>query len=78
ISRSAPPNLRALVLGRDNYQCSFVSEGGTRCACRSDLEVDHIIPAALGGKTEPENLRTLCAAHNRYEAGRVLGEVGCA
>ena len=31
-----------------------------RCGCKSNLERCHIIPHALGGKDEPENLVLLC------------------
>ncbi len=30
--------------------------------------------AAKGGSNSPENLRLLCAAHNRLEAGRAYGK----
>lgn len=71
-SRYVPIGLRAKVLKRDGFQCSFIGERGQRCECRSDLEIDHIHPIAFGGKTELSNLRTLCAAHNRYEARRLV------
>lgn len=71
-SRFATTGLRATVLKRDNYQCSFIGQNGERCSCRMDLEIDHIDPVFLGGKTELSNLRTLCAAHNQFEAKRML------
>lgn len=75
VGRLAPMGLRASVLKRDNYQCSFIGEHGERCKCKSDLQIDHVYPVALGGRTELGNLRTLCSAHNRYEAKRVLGSI---
>ena len=71
-ARIAPGGLRALVLAQDNYQCTFVGQDGTRCNCKADLEIDHIDPAYLGGTTERSNLRTLCAAHNRFEARQMM------
>ncbi|HKK70126.1 MAG TPA: HNH endonuclease signature motif containing protein [Candidatus Krumholzibacteria bacterium] len=35
--------------------------------------MDHVEPFALGGSHEAENLRVLCAAHNRRAAERVFG-----
>jgi hypothetical protein len=72
-SRYIPAGIRDRVLQRDNYQCSFVSPGGIKCGCRKNLEIDHIYPFALGGKTEVENLRVLCAPHNLHAARIVFG-----
>ena len=71
--RHIPAKLRTRVLKQDNYSCSYVSQDGTRCSARHDLEIDHIVPYSLGGLTEASNLRTLCSAHNRFEADRLLG-----
>ena len=43
------------------------------CGSRSYLQVDHIVPFALGGGHSAKNLRLLCGVHNRAEAERVLG-----
>ena len=72
--RYIPAEMKRSVAERDEYQCAFVSDGGKRCSARSDLQVDHIVPIARGGRTTLENLRLLCAAHNQYEAERVYGE----
>ena len=55
------PSLRYDVLKRDGFRCVICG------ACASDtikLHVDHIIPVAKGGKTEFDNLRTLCSDCN--------------
>jgi 5-methylcytosine-specific restriction endonuclease McrA len=46
--------------------------------CRSAWEqVDHIVPRALGGGDEPENLQGLCQAHNAAKGdGRPYRWVG--
>ncbi len=50
------------ILKRDDFKC---------CVCGSTakdglkLEVDHIIPVSKGGKSTPDNLRTLCERCNR-------------
>lgn len=55
------PKLRYQILQRDGFRCVL-------CGCTSDhtmLEVDHIRPISKGGRTVPENLRTLCRNCNR-------------
>jgi 5-methylcytosine-specific restriction enzyme A len=37
---------------------------------REAVEVDHIVPVAMGGTDEWENLQPLCAAHHRLKSGR--------
>lgn len=53
--------LRYEILERDNYRCVL-------CGRSADdgviLHIDHIIPISKGGKTVPENLRTLCSDCN--------------
>jgi 5-methylcytosine-specific restriction endonuclease McrA len=71
-SKSIPKALRRFVWERDGGRCAFVSADGHRCGETMRVEVDHIIPLALGGKSTAENLRLLCAAHNQHEARRVL------
>ena len=67
ISRFIPSHLRKYIWARDQGQCTYVHhETKHRCTCRHLLQIDHIQPFALGGKTEKENLRLLCAGHNQY------------
>lgn len=53
--------MRFYILERDHYRC--------RCCGRSqnevDLEIDHIVPIAKGGKSTLDNLQTLCAECNK-------------
>jgi len=72
-SRRVPAHVRHFVWQRDGNRCTFVSKGGHRCAERSRLEFDHVIPVALGGMPTVENVRLRCRAHNQYEADRVFG-----
>ncbi len=71
--RHVPLAMRKHVAERDGHCCSFVGADGHRCGETRGLQFDHIVPVALGGTTSAENLRMLCAAHNRYEADRLLG-----
>lgn len=47
--------LRQEIFERDGYTC--VNCGSTE---KESLEIDHIMPISKGGKTEPDNLQTLC------------------
>ena len=53
--------MRRKIYERDNYRC--------RCCGRNqnevDLEIDHIVPIAKGGKSTLDNLQTLCAECNK-------------
>ncbi len=71
--RAIPAAVRDRVYERDGGRCTFVGVEGERCDGRHDLEIDHRCPVARGGTNAIENLRLLCAAHNRFEAERVLG-----
>ena len=67
ISRHIPSYLRKYIWKRDGGRCAYVhGETKRRCSSKYLLQIDHIQPFALGGKTEKENLRLLCAAHNQY------------
>lgn len=60
-------DLRDAIKKRDNYTC---------CICGNSvyqepnllLEIDHIIPVSKGGKTEANNLQTLCWRCNREKS----------
>ena len=73
-SRYISRALRDEVLARDGHRCSYVAEDGTRCQCRVGLEIDHEFPFGLGGRTDLENLRTMCKAHNFMFARRMYGD----
>lgn len=47
--------LRQEIFERDGYTC--VNCESTE---KESLEIDHIMPISKGGKTEPDNLQTLC------------------
>jgi hypothetical protein len=54
--------------------CEYVDpQSGRRCGSTYQLEIDHIVPKALGGSDDPSNLRCLCKQHNLLEAERTLG-----
>lgn len=71
--RGVPARIRDEVYLRDGGRCTFRGPDGRRCSATLNLQIDHIVPRALGGGNEPGNLRLLCGKHNRLEAERVLG-----
>jgi 5-methylcytosine-specific restriction endonuclease McrA len=65
-SRYIPAAVRRAVWRRDQGCCSFVDRhSGQRCSSRYRLEIDHVVPFALGGANELSNLRLHCRAHHR-------------
>ena len=65
-SRYIPVGVRREVWRRDQGCCSYVDRhSGRRCRSRYRLEIDHVVPFALGGATELSNLRLRCSAHHR-------------
>lgn len=74
-SRTAPAWVKRAVWRRDGGHCSFRGEGGRLCRSTAGLQYDHIIPWALGGRSDdPANIRLLCRTHNRLEARRSFGD----
>lgn len=65
-SDPVPDSLRFLVLKESNGRCALC--GATRN--ERVLDVDHIIPRSLGGKTEYANLQVLCSKCNRSKRNK--------
>lgn len=73
-SRRIPGHVRDAVLSRDDGRCAFIGTGGNRCRQRGGLEFDHIVPWALGGRSDVlSNIRLLCREHHQSEARQVFG-----
>ena len=62
------PSIRYRVLSRDGFRCQIC---GARQEDGVQLHVDHIIPVSKGGKTEMQNLRTLCDLCNLGKGDRL-------
>lgn len=74
-SRKVSLTLHDEVWARDGRRCMFIGSDGCRCAATTGLEIDHIRPYALGGRSDdPANLRLMCRAHNQLLARRVFGD----
>jgi hypothetical protein len=61
------------VVARDGLRCTWTSEDGERCTGTGWLQLDHGQPFAKGGSSTPQNVRVLCAAHNRLAAELEFG-----
>ena len=58
--------MRFAVYKRDRYRC-------VKCGSTVNLEVDHIMPIAKGGKTTFNNLQTLCKRCNMNKSDIIEG-----
>ncbi|WP_242343272.1 HNH endonuclease [Anaeromyxobacter terrae] len=68
-----PAIVRRAVWKRDGGRCAWVGPDGCGCNSRWKLELDHIRPVALGGRSTIDNLRLACRAHNLLHAERAFG-----
>lgn len=69
---SAP--VRRSIIQSAQGSCTYKDpHTGRTCGSRHQIQIDHIIPKAMGGSDEPENLRVRCREHNLFEAERVFG-----
>ncbi len=59
-TRYVPKSLVRYIRQRDQNQC-------VKCGGHYKLEIDHIRPYSLGGKTERDNLRLLCQSCNQRQ-----------
>src|SRR6185369_9333471 len=64
---------RREVWKRDGGRCTWCAQDGRRCGSTWKLELDHIVPAALGGPSTVENLRLRCRSHNQLGAEQIFG-----
>jgi hypothetical protein len=71
--RRVPAAIRCAVWERDQGQCTFRGDNGTRCPARAGLEFYHVEPVARGGRATVDNLRLRCRAHNQYDAECAFG-----
>ena len=74
LSRAIPSELKRHIWKRDEGRCSYIHpETKRRCASKHLLQIDHIKPFSLGGKSELNNLRLLCAGHNQLRNEKTFG-----
>jgi 5-methylcytosine-specific restriction endonuclease McrA len=63
---------RINIMSRDSFQCQYC---GTKPS-RSELNLDHVVPRALGGRSTWENVVTSCVDCNRRKGGRTPRQAG--
>ncbi len=67
--------VRRLKLQMAERKCTFSDPvTGQTCGSTYQVELDHIVPRALGGGDGADNLRVLCKQHNLFMAERVFGK----
>ncbi|MDD9987740.1 MAG: hypothetical protein OXQ31_15810 [Spirochaetaceae bacterium] len=67
--RAIPAAVKRQVWQRDGGRCSYLDRRtGRRCNSRHLIEIDHILPYALGGGADPANLRLLCEVRDNAES----------
>jgi hypothetical protein len=69
-SRTITVGLRYKVLARDRFRCAICGRSPAN-DLTVNLHVDHVVPAAAGGKTVAENLRALCADCNIGKSAKI-------
>jgi 5-methylcytosine-specific restriction endonuclease McrA len=63
---------RLNIMSRDAFQCQYCG----RKVQRADLNLDHVVPRAHGGKSTWENVVTSCVDCNRSKGGRTPSQAG--
>lgn len=66
-----PAPLRQLVGQRAKFRCEYCQLQQELCS--ETFEVDHIIPKALGGKSDPDNLCCACPVCNNAKRSQISG-----
>ena len=64
IRKTITEELRDIIYKRDGYECQY-------CGSKENLVIDHIIPFSKGGKTELNNLQTLCKKCNSEKGNKL-------
>ncbi len=72
-TRAIPAAIEREVRLRDGDRCQFPLDAGGLCGSTWQVELDHVVPLALGGPTTVSGLRCACRIHNRYAAELALG-----
>ncbi|HEX7622621.1 MAG TPA: HNH endonuclease signature motif containing protein, partial [Anaeromyxobacteraceae bacterium] len=73
--RHVPAAVAREVWKRDGGRCAFPLPDGAVCGSTTRLQLDHVIAVALGGGSEPTNLRVACERHNQLAARQAFGDL---
>jgi len=68
-----PAAIERAVRLRDDDRCQAPLDGGGVCGSTFRVQLDHVVPLALGGETSVANLRCACQLHNLRAAVEALG-----
>jgi hypothetical protein len=71
--RYVPAAVKRAVWERDQRRCTWPMGDGDVCGSTHQLEFDHDLEVALGGKPTIGNVRLLCKSHNLMKAEQHLG-----
>ncbi len=63
---------RGSIMARDRLTCQYCGQKRKR----KDLNLDHVVPKAHGGKTRWDNLVTSCITCNTIKAAKTLEQAG--
>ncbi len=66
-----PIALREVVAQSARHRCGYCLT--QEVVVGTAMEIEHIIPEALGGRTEEENLWLACSLCNQHKGSRVAG-----
>lgn len=72
--RHIPAGVRRAVFQRDGCRCSWPLASSGVCGSTLRLQLDHVVPVALGGASTIDNLRVTCSFHNDLAARQVFGD----
>jgi 5-methylcytosine-specific restriction endonuclease McrA len=72
--RYVPAAVKRTVWERDQGRCTWPMGDGKVCGSRHQLEFDHDLEVALGGKPTIGNVRLLCKRHNLMKAEQRFGK----
>jgi 5-methylcytosine-specific restriction endonuclease McrA len=74
-TRHIPKAIKQKVWKRDQGRCTHVGTNGKRCNSDYLVQFDHYpVPFARGSPSTVNNLRLLCAKHNRHSAEKTYGK----
>lgn len=63
--RNTKAGAKRVIVQVNDGRCVFKDPAtGHVCGSRHQVQIDHIIPKAMGGSDDPSNLRPLCREHN--------------